>query len=134
MMVLSILMAFDASAQTTGDSRVFTTMQDTSGIYIRVKRALIKSGFTVRDDMDPTTLTTNLSIVKHLGYTILRAEINNDTVVISGFYCNKKFDLKGDEIEPGTYKKIRYFKGGWGWDILKNIGNEISNTGLSYSK
>jgi hypothetical protein len=128
------LMSFTAIAQKTGDVKIVTKVADTSNIYLQVKRALIKNGFIVKDDMNPVVLTTNVSIKKHLGYTIIKAEIKDDLVIIRGFYCNKKFDLKGDVIEPNRYSNIVYFKGSNGWDLLKDIAGDINSNDLLFSK
>ena|SRR5438034_442558 len=134
--LLLVLLSFisPAFSQQIGDSKVIVKISDTSALYIQVKRALVKNGFTVKDDMNTIVLTTNSSIKKHLGYTIIIAEIKNDTVVFKGFYCNKKFDLKGDIIEPNRFKNIIYFKGSNGWPLLYSIANEINSKSLSFEK
>ena len=109
---------------------------DTSNIYTRVKLAIIKAGFTVRDDMNTHLLTSNVEVKKGLGYTVVKAEIKNDTVTVWGFYSNKNQNLFDIEIAPGKYKRILYIKNnrGQGWNILYSIAAEIDAHNLTYSK
>ena len=103
---------------------------------MRVKLAIIKAGYTVRDDMNYQLLTSNVEVKKKLGYTIVKAEIKNDTVAIWGLYNNKNKNFYGIDMAQGTYQNITYFKnnGGHGWDILYSIAVAIDANNLSYSK
>lgn len=134
LLIMCLLLFAGSFAQQTGDSKIISKVSDTSDIYIKVKRALIKNGFTVKDDMDSLTLTTNLAVDPFLGYTIIKASITNDTVALRGFYCNKKFDLKGTVYEPKGFYRILYFKGGNGWLLLKHIAMDIDPHDISFSK
>jgi hypothetical protein len=60
--------------------------------------------------------------------------MKDDTVTVKGFYCNKKFDLKGDVIEPDRFNNIVYFKGSSGWPLLYSIAGDIDTENLSFSK
>ena len=124
------------SAQKEGDKKIIVKVADTSNFYTKVKLAIIQAGFTVRDDMNYTLLTSNVEVKKHLGYTIVKARISNDTVTIWGLYSNKNKNLYGIEIAPGTYNNILYFKNnkGHGWDILYAIATKIDAHDLNYSK
>ncbi len=123
-------------SQKEGDKKITLKVADTSNIYNKVKLAIIKAGFIVRDDMNPRVLTTNVTVKKILGYTIIKAEINNDTVTVRGLYSNKNQNLLDIDIAPGKYKNIIYFKNnsGYGWDILYSIAAEIDAHNLTYSK
>jgi hypothetical protein len=134
-LVTTILFAQRKKSE-VGDSKIFTKVSDTSNLYIRVKRAIIKSGFTVRDDMNDSLLTSNTEVVKHLGYTIIRAKIKNDTVTVWGYYSNKNQNLLDVDIAAGKYNKIVCFhdNSGYGWDILHAIASDIDAIDLSYSK
>lgn len=123
-------------SQVPGDKKIIIKLTDTSNVYNRVKLAIIKAGFTVKDDMNSHVLTSNVTIKKILGYTVVKAEINKDTVTVSGRYSNKNQNLFDIEIAPGKYKNIVYFKNnrGEGWDILYAIAIEIDANDLSYSE
>jgi hypothetical protein len=130
-----LFLVFNTYGQHEGDSRVSTKVSDTSDLYNKVKRALIKNNYIIKDDMNKTVLTTYTSVKKHLGHTIIKAEISNDTVTIRGFYSNKKWrSIYGYEMEPGRFNKIIYFKGSNGWPLLQTIASEIDNRDLSFSK
>ena len=81
-------------------------------------------------------LTSNVEVKKGLGYTVVKAEIKNDTVTVWGFYSNKNQNLFDIEISPGKYKRILYIKNnrGHGWNILYSIAAEIDAHNLTYSK
>ena len=123
-------------SQKVGDKKIIVKVADTSNIYNKVKLAIIKAGFIVRDDMNTHLLTSNVTVKKILGYTIIKAEINNDAVTVWGLYSNKNQNLLDIDIAPGKYKNIIYFKNnsGYGWDILYSIAAEIDAHDLSYSK
>jgi hypothetical protein len=137
--ILSILFIAgcnDLLSQKVGDRKIIVKLSDTSNIYIRVKLAIIKAGYTVKDDMNYQLLTSNVEVKKKLGYTIVKAEIKNDTVVVWGFYNNKNKNLYGIDMAQGKYTNISYYKNneGHGWDILHAIASEIDAHDLTYSK
>jgi hypothetical protein len=123
-------------SQKQGDRKIIVNVSDTSNIYTKVKLAIIKAGFIVRDDMNTHTLTTNVTVKKILGYTVIKAEINNNTVTIWGVYSNKNKNLLDVEIAPGKYRDITYFKNnsGYGGDFLYAIAAEIDAHDLTFSK
>jgi len=123
-------------SQKTGDKKIIVKVADTANIYTKVKVAIIKAGFIVTDDMNTHILTTNVTVKKILGYTIIKAQINNDTVTVWGLYSNKNQNFLDIDIAPGKYKNIIYFKdnSGYGWDILYSIAAEIDGHDLTYSK
>jgi hypothetical protein len=86
--------------------------------------------------MNTHLLTSNVEVKKGLGYTIVKAEIKNDTVMVWGFYSNKNKNLYDIVIAPGKYSHIMYLKNnkGHGWDILYGIATEIDAHELTYSK
>ena len=86
--------------------------------------------------MNTHLLTSNVEVKKGLGYTVVKAEIKNDTVTVWGFYSNKNQNLFDIEIAPGKYKRILYIKNnrGQGWNILYSIAAEIDAHNLTYSK
>ena len=134
--LLIITTSITAFSQKVGDRKIIAKVTDTSNLYTKVKLAIIKSGFVVKDDMNPHVLTTNVSVKKILGYTVIKAEIKNDTVIVWGVYSNKNQNLFDIEIAAGKYKSIMYLKNnsGYGWDILYSIAAEIDARNLSYSQ
>lgn len=136
-LVVVIIFSCTSFAQKAGDRKIIVKLSDTSNIYTRVKLAIIKAGYTVRDDMNYQLLTSNVEVKKKLGYTIVKAEIRNDTVTVWGLYNSKNENVYGiDMAQLKHYKNIIYFKNneGYGWDILYSIAVEIDATNLSYSK
>ena len=139
LLIVSILVCascYTVFSQKEGDKKIFVKVADTSNMYNRVKLAIIKAGFTVRDDMNYHLLTSNVEVKKVLGYTLIKAQISNDTVTIWGLYSNKNKNIYDIEIAPGKYKNIIYFKNnsGSGWNILYSIATEIDAHDLTYSK
>ena len=123
-------------SQKEGDKKIIVKVADTSNIYNKTKLAIIKAGFIVRDDMNTHILTTNVIVKKNFGYTIIKAEIKNDTVIVWGLYRNKHRNILDIDIPEGRYQSIIYFKNnnGYGWDILYSIAAEIDAHELTYSK
>lgn len=123
-------------SQKAGDKKIIVKVADTANIYNKTKLAIIKAGFIVRDDMNTHILTTNVTVKKNLGYTIIKAEIKNDTVIVWGLYRNKHRNILDINIPEGKYQSIIYFSNnnGYGWDILYSIAAEIDAHDLSYSK
>ena len=123
-------------SQKSGDKKIIVKVADTSNIYNKTKLAIIKAGFVVRDDMNTHILTTNVTVKKNLGYTIIKAEIKNDSVIVWGLYRNKHRNILDIDIPEGRYQSIIYFNNnnGYGWDILYSIAAEIDAHDLIYSK
>jgi hypothetical protein len=82
---LFLICTLAASAQNYLDKKVTVTLQDTSNIYERIRTALGKNNFQIREDGNRDTITT---FPKGLGKTniVARAIVNGNAVTISGIY------------------------------------------------
>lgn len=132
--MISLLITAFAFGQHTDDKNVLIKISDTSALYQRVKTALVKNDFIVKDDGNLDTLVTYPREFKMMpGYSIVKAKIIGNTVVLSGVYGMKKINDFGYTDQPKSYKPIVYFKGSKAWQLLLQIA-DLLNGEISYSK
>jgi hypothetical protein len=132
LIVLALPIAMQA--QSTDDKKITIHLSDTTGIYEKVKLALVHNDFIVKDDGNRDTLTTYPREFKRMaGYSIVRAEICGTDVILSGIYGLKKVNDWGLTSTPKHYKAITYFRGSKGWRVLEQVAEEIGAT-FTYSK
>jgi len=134
---LSILLLFTATrliGQKVDDTKIIITLNDSLGSYGKVKTALVKNNFILKEDSSINRITTYPREFDNMpGYAIGNAEIIGNVVTLSGIYGLKKRNYWGDEKKPKDYKPIIYFKGSKGWRLLMQIANDIGGQ-FSYSK
>jgi hypothetical protein len=128
LMVLTFQISF---CQIEGDTKIIITFNEKAGMYEKVKLALVKNDFIVKDDGNNDTLQTYARELTNLqGYSIVNAIFNDKQIILSGVYGLKKINDWGYTASPKSYKRIIYFKGSKGWKLLikiaQTIGGEIS--------
>lgn len=115
-------------SQQKGDSKIIVTINDTSNIYNLIKVALVKSDFIVKEDGNKTVLTTYAAELRGIpGYSIVKAEINGNTVIITGAYGLIKVNDWGYTRTPKSYKRIIYYKGSKSWNKLMDVVDKIED-------
>jgi hypothetical protein len=123
-----------AFSQKNDDKRIVITVDDSVGVYNKVKHALIANDFIIKDDGKNNTLTTYPREFKKMaGYAIVKADIQGDTIILYGFYGLKKMSDFGFTESPSGYKPIVYFKSSRGWRLLMQIADLIGQP-VTYSK
>lgn len=121
--------------QKTEDRKIILTVASTEDLYRKVKIALVKADFIVKDDGNTDTLTTYPTELGSLnGLSRLTAVISGNTVTLSGIYGLKSIDDWGYNRNPKEYKPIMYFKGSKAWRLLMAVAENIGWTEIAYSK
>ena len=131
LILLVVLISQTSFSQNDGDTKIIITLNDKEGMYEKVKIALVKNDFIVKDDGNKDTLRTYPRELSSLnGYSIFNAILNDKQVILSGAYGLKKINDWGYTTSPKGYKRIIYFKGSKGWKLLiqvaQTIGGDIS--------
>jgi hypothetical protein len=130
---LSILFgAVPLFGQKNDDTKIIITINDSTGIYEKVKYSLVNNDFMVKDNGNRDTLTT-YSMEYHGIYCMARAIIKDYTVTLTGAYGLKKLDDWGYTQSPKSYNRIIYYKGSKGWKLLMEVANRMGGQ-LTYSR
>jgi hypothetical protein len=130
--LLMLLIGGNLFAQKKDDSKIVLTLSDSSGIYKKVKYALVNNDFVVKDNGNEDTLTTYSREFSGI-HCIGKAVITNNTVILTGVYGLKKIDDFGYTQAPQRYQRITYFRGSKGWKLLMQVASRISDQ-ISYDK
>lgn len=129
-----VFFSFPAISQKSGDKKIIITLSTDSAIYQKVKIALAKRDFGIREDGRKDTITTLLREFRSMpGFCTLSAIIKNDTVILSGSYGTKRINFMGYTTTPNEYKPILYFGGSKSWRLLLSVAQEMGGT-LSFSQ
>ncbi len=124
--ILLSLIVFSVSAQKNGDKKIIIALADTINIYEKLKAALSKNDFLIREDGNKDTVTTHLREFRTMpGYCSLKAILKGNTVTISGIYALKKMNVFGLTTAPRDYKQITYFGGSKSWSLLMSVANAL---------
>ena len=120
--------------QSSGDSKILVTLQDTTGLYDKVRLALIKNDFIVKDDRIKDTLTTYPAELKTMaGHAVLRAVVTGFVVELTGIYSLKKLNSFGYTKPGKDSQRIVYYRGSKTWKILEKVAETIGGQ-LSFAK
>jgi hypothetical protein len=132
--ILLFLSPIFVSAQKVDDSKIIVTVIDNIDIYRKVKIALVDLDFIVKDNYNVDTLTTYSREFSNIpGACRLRAVIKGNTVTISGVYGLIQIDDFGYTRSAKENKKIIYYKGCKGWELLKTVAEKIGGQ-MTFSK
>ncbi|HMK24729.1 MAG TPA: hypothetical protein VK483_01775 [Chitinophagaceae bacterium] len=119
-------------SQKSDDSKIIITLNDSTGIYNKVKYSLVYYDFIVKDNGNRDTLTT-YSIEYDGIYCVARAIIKGNSVTLTGVYGLKKIDGWGYTQSPKGYDQVIYYKGSNSWKLLMQVANRM-NGQISYGK
>ncbi len=126
LIVFLLLCPFLANAQKNEDTKIIVTLNDSIDIYKKVKIVLVDLDFIVKDNYNPDTLTTYSREFSNIpGACRLTAIIKENTVTISGIYGLIQIDDFGYTRSPKENKRIIYYKGSKGWEVLKTVAEKI---------
>ncbi len=122
------------SAQKNEDTKIIVTLNDSSDIYKKVKIALVDLDFIVKDNYNVDTLTTYSREFSNIpGQCRLTAIIKGNTVTISGIYGLIQIDDFGYTRSAKENKRIIYYKGSKGWELLKTVAERLGGQ-MTFSK
>lgn len=111
-----LFISFNSYSQKSLNTRVIVTLPDTTGLYEKVRLALVKSDFIVKEDGNRDTLTT-YPFNKSTTYVFAYAAIKGNVITFWGFFADTHGNLMGATVLPSKkeYKKIFYFNGDKYW-------------------
>ena len=116
------------------DKKIVVTVNDTSGLYQRVRIAFGSNDFQVKEDGNYSAVTTFARELKKTpGYIISRADISGNTVTITGRYGLLRIDDWGRTRDNGNWKDLVYMKNSKIWTVLEKVADKIKGE-KSYSK
>jgi|GEM_PF-1793170 len=128
------LLITSAFSQKSGDKKIIITFPNDSALYEKAKLVLAKHDFSIREDGNKDTITTQLREFRTIpGYCIFNAVINGNTITLSGIYGLKKRNIVGYTTAPKDYKSITYYSGSKGWRLLMSVAEEMGGQ-ISFSK
>lgn len=127
-----VLTSTNSFAQNSGDSKIIITVTDTSNLYKRVKFAMIRNQFIVKDLETDTLQSYPLEYLTNV-YLIMTSVIKRDKVELSAVMGPRKRNLFGELSVFSGMEKVVYFKGSESWDILKLIAEKIGGA-ITYEK
>jgi len=116
------------------DKKIIVTVDDTTGLYQKVRIAFGKHDYQLKEDGNYSVVSTFArDLKKTAGYTIGRAEISGNTVTISGRYGLLKIDDWGRTRVTNEWKDVVYMKNSKIWPLLEKVADEL-NGKKEYSK
>lgn len=122
-------------SQEIGDKKIIISISDTSNVYNKVRIALGKNDFIIREDGNRDTISTHLAEVKNIpGYSKLTAVITGNIITLSGFYSLIKMDDFGYTRNSKRYKPIVYYKNSKTWKKMYSVALALNGDGVTYSK
>jgi len=131
--VLSILFGVSPLfGQKSDDSKIIITINDSTGIYNKVKYSLVYYDFIVKDNGNRDTLTTYSNEFDGI-HCIVRAIIKDNTVTLTGVYGLKRINGWGYTQSPNDYNQIIYYKASESWRLLMKVANRIGGQ-ITFSK
>lgn len=124
----------EAFAQEYLDKKIIVPVEDTTGLYQKVRIAFGKHDYQVKEDGNYSVISTFARELKKTpGYTIGRAEILGNTITISGRYGLLKIDDWGRTRVSKEWKDIVYMKNSKIWSLLEKVADELDGK-KEYSK
>lgn len=133
-LLLLLILPILSYGQKTEDSKIIIKVSDTTDIVKKVRVALSKNDFAIREDSSPDLIITHLVEMKTIvAYCRLMATIQGDTVILTGQYGSKKAVNIGSAAAPKNYKKILYFRGSKSWRLMQHVADDIGGA-FEYGK
>lgn len=117
-------------AQSPGDHQIVVQLPDTSRLREKVRIALVRKNFIVKDVGSRDTLSTYPRDMDMLSMVIF-ARFDDQGVTFTGYYTTKKMDDFGYTRIGKSYKRTNYYKGSKTWRMLQAVAGSIGGE-LSY--
>ena len=130
-----LLISLNTHAQKSFDTRIIITVSDTTGLYEKVRMAIVEEELIVVDNRKIDTISTYPLNLKSTTYITAYASIKGNIVTIWGYLADANTNLIGITVNPNKkdYEKIFYYPSDKYWKKLKKIASRIPGT-LSYGK
>ncbi|MEO6135659.1 MAG: hypothetical protein ABIP35_10930 [Ginsengibacter sp.] len=120
--------------QSKGDTKIIVSLNDTTGVYDKVKLTLIKNNFIVKEDKNKDTLSTYPSELQTLpGTAVVWAVINEHHIELSGIYSLKKLNYFGMTKPGKNSNQIMFYRGSKTWKVLERIAGMLGGQ-IAFSK
>lgn len=133
-LILLLLSPIPCLCQEIGDKKISVTITDTTNIYNKVRGALGKNDYIIKEDGNKDTVSTHAAEIKNIaGYLRLTAIIEGNSVTLSGVYSLTKMDDFGYTRNSKKYKPIVYYKNSKTWRQMAAVASALGGT-FSYSK
>ena len=121
-----VLISLSAFTQKVEDSQIMIRLADSVGIHQKVKDALIKNDFIIKEIGHRDTIITYPRVLTNMnGYAIAMIVINSNNAIITGIYGLKKLNYFGSSNYPRGFKQIVFFNGSKTWPLLKLVADDI---------
>ena len=121
-----VLISLTAFTQKVEDSQIMIRLADSVGIHQKVKDALIKNDFIIKEIGHRDTIITYPRVLTNMtGYAIARIVIKSNNAIITGIYGLKKLNYFGSSVYPRGFKQIVFFDGSKTWPLLKLVADDI---------
>lgn len=131
---LFLVCALNSFGQEYLDKKIIITVSDSAGLYQKVRIALGKNDFQMKEDGNYSVVSTFARELKKTpGYTIARAEIFGNTVTLTGRYGLLRIDEWGKTNVNSSWKNIVYMKNSKFWPLMMKVAKEIGSD-FTYSK
>lgn len=131
---LILIVPILCAAQQKEDRRIFITMADTSNIYQTVKNVLIAKDYIIKENGNKDTISTYSKDINSInGNMIVEAIIDENRVILKGFYVLKQQNILDYSVVPKNYIPIHYYSGSKTWKILRGIAEKIGMD-ITYGK
>lgn len=124
LLISMLLISIYSFSQKEGNSKITIKLNDSIGIYNKVKYALVNSEFIVKDNGNNDTLTTYTQEFSGI-FCKITAIIEKNTVTLSGVYGLKRLDEFGYTGNPKKYQDIVYYRGSQSWKLLRHVASLI---------
>lgn len=129
-----LLITISTLGQSNGDTKIVVTISDTINIIEKVKLALIKNDFIVKENGIKDTLSTYPAELKTMaGHAVVWAVIDKNIIELSGIYSLKKLNSFGITKPGKGSNNILYYRGSKTWKILESIASDLGGK-LTYTK
>lgn len=132
-LLLVIFSLFSLLALGQYDTKIVVSVPDTTELRKKVKEAMVKSNFDVKEIGSDTIRTYPRSVNKITGYAVVVAVIENNSVMFYGYYGRLRKDYFGYEKKSKDVHRILRFRGSKTWPILENIASDIGGA-LAYGQ
>jgi hypothetical protein len=133
-LLILLLLPIFSIAQNNSDNKIIITVSDTTNLHERVRLALVRTDFMVKDDGYLNKLTTYPRELKKIpGFAVAKADVSGNTITLYGSYGLKKINDWGYTDSPKKYQPIIYYKGSKTWRLLMDVAEKLDGT-ISYAK
>ncbi|RYZ79061.1 MAG: hypothetical protein EOP06_27890 [Proteobacteria bacterium] len=104
--------SLNAFGQKSLDTRIIVTVEDSIGIYEKVRMALVEEGFIIVDNRRTDSISTQPFNLKSTTYLLTYAAIKDNTVTIWGYLADANTNMFAGRDEQGLSSEGRSYVAG----------------------